>query len=238
MVTTPKNTDAHLASAWTAGIAMLFLGIGLQGATESLVPALRTEVAQIDVGDEVMVEEFEAPAATEEQEVAEETELEEPVEEFEIPPLPEIAAPLTPPEMVELTELEQIVESPPTPVKPPEAKPAPKPRPVARTAPPSARPKSTSGGSGPPQLFTGGGGRGGRFPSPYYPASARSAGLQGSLRLLVTVEPSGLPSAVNVSSSSGHSALDSAARDHVQRRWRWPSGEVRRYIVPVKFVLQ
>jgi protein TonB len=56
--------------------------------------------------------------------------------------------------------------------------------------------------------------------------------------LLVTVEASGLPGAVSVSSSSGHAILDSAARDHVQRRWRWPSGEVRRYIVPIRFVLQ
>jgi TonB family protein len=58
------------------------------------------------------------------------------------------------------------------------------------------------------------------------------------VRLLVTVEASGLPSAVSVTISSGHPELDAAARDQVQRRWRWPAGEVRRYIVPVKFVLQ
>ena len=229
MITTPKNTDAHVASTWTAGIAVLFLGIGLQGATRALIQEVPIQMAQIDLGDEIMVEEFEAPAPTEE---ALELEPLEQIEEVEIPPLPEIAAPLTPPEMVELTPLEPIVEKPPIAKKTPE----PKPRPIERKQPSRPRTQASPGGAGPPQLFSGGGS--GRFPSPSYPASARSAHLQGSLRLLVNVEASGLPSVVNVSTSSGHSILDSAARDHVQRRWRWPSGGARRYIVPIRFVLQ
>lgn len=58
------------------------------------------------------------------------------------------------------------------------------------------------------------------------------------MRLLVTVESSGVPSSVAVQSSSGFSSLDNAARDQVSRRWRWPAGNVRRFIVPVRFVLQ
>jgi protein TonB len=236
MITPPRDTNVHLASSWTVGLALLFLGIGVEGAMSPLLPEVNTDIARIDIGDEVMVEEFNAPASTPEESPPELEE--EAVEEIEIPPLPEIATPLTPPEMVELTPLEPIVEKPAPAVKPPE----PKQRTTQRSAAggkPSTQPRSqggSPGGNGAPQLFTGGGS--GRFPSPFYPASARMAGIQGSVRLLVTVETSGLPSSVSVSSSSGHSILDNAAREHVQSRWRWPAGDVRRYIVPIRFVLQ
>src|SRR4051794_38108614 len=106
MIAAPKDNNVHLASSWTVGLALLFLGLGLQGAMAPLVPDVTTEMAQIDIGDEVMVEEFNAPASTAEESPPE---LEEPIEEVEIPPLPEIATPLTPPEMVELTPLEDVI---------------------------------------------------------------------------------------------------------------------------------
>jgi TonB family protein len=56
--------------------------------------------------------------------------------------------------------------------------------------------------------------------------------------LLVTVESSGTPSGVEVRTSSGHAILDNAARDHLRRNWRWPSGESRLFLVPIKFVLK
>lgn len=237
MILPPKSSSAHLVSAWTAGVASLFLAVGIGGAITPLVPEIQVETPKIDLGDNVMVEEFSAasaPAA----EVPEFQPQEEQVEEVEIPPLPDIAPPLTPPEMVELTTLEPIVERPPAP-PPPEPKPKATPRrasPQPRSTGSSPNGTGTGGGGGAPVLFTGAGG--GNFPSPYYPASARTANKQGTVRLLVTVEANGVPSSVSVSGSSGHSILDSAARDHVQRRWRWPSGPIRRYIVPVRFVLQ
>ena len=79
---------------------------------------------------------------------------------------------------------------------------------------------------------------GGRFPSPSYPSAARSARIDGTVVLLVTVESSGVPSSVEIRTSSGHTLLDTAARDHLRRNWRWPSGESRLFIVPIKFVLQ
>ena len=229
MIAPPQDCNAHLASAWTTGIALVFLGIGMHGAATPLMPEGAAPVTQMVPGAEVLLEEFTPPAAFTADQARPESE--EPVEQIEIPPLPEITAPLTPPEMAELTPLEPIIEKTTPPVvKPPGAKPEER-RPATQP-----RPESTPGGGGAPAMFTGGGS--GRFSPPYYPASARSAGLQGSLRLLVTVEASGLPSAVTVTASSGHAILDSAARDHVQRRWRWPAGEVRRYIVPIRFVLQ
>ncbi len=242
MISAPQNSSAHLASTWTAGIAVLFLGVGIQS---SMAPLESKPVAQVlpsEVGEEIMIVEFDPPdAAPEETQDAPPEEQEAVEEEFEIPPLPEIAAPVTPPEMQEITPLEPLVEPPPAP-KPPEPKPTPKPRqqPVKSGPKPQASSSSTSsagtGGAGPATVFTGGGR--GRFPSPAYPSAARSAGLQGSVRLMVTVETSGLPSSVSVISSSGQATLDNAARDHISRRWRWPSGAVRKYIVPIRFTLK
>jgi protein TonB len=162
------------------------------------------------------------------------------LEEIEIPPLPTIETPLIPPEMAELTPLEPVREDPPAKVEPQKPSPILKPKPATQKNSASKNGnegKTGSGGSSAPTLFSGGG-KSGRFPSPSYPASARSNGLQGFVRLLVVVESSGLPGSVSVESSSGHTSLDSAASDHVRRRWRWPTGEVRRYIVPIRFVLQ
>jgi protein TonB len=239
MILPGKDSNAHLASAWTAGTALLFLGIGLQGAVRPLLPPPTLNQQSAPMVEEIMIEDFDPPAPALEGDTAE---VVEKMADIEIPPLPEITAPITPPEMAEITPLEPDKPPPPAP-KPPEIKP----RPVAKAPPAPSKPRdtptgtktagSTSGASeGAPTLFTGGGR--GRFPAPSYPASARSAKLQGSVRLMVTVEASGLPGAVSVISSSGHTTLDNAARDTISRRWRWPSGSVRKYIVPIRFVLQ
>jgi TonB family protein len=229
MITAPKNSDAHLASTWTAGIAILFLAIGLEGATKPLMPEVPITIAQIDIGDDIMIEEFDAPAPTTEETL--EPEPLEPIEEVEIPPLPEISQPLTPPEMVELTPLEPIVEKPLVAEK----RPDPKPRPVERR--PSAaksQPQSVSSGSaGPPKPFTGSGR--GRFPKPLYPAAALRAGQQGTVQLEVFVGESGLPSSVSLKTSSGYTLLDGSALDTVRRRWRWPAGPARHHILPIRF---
>lgn len=192
---------------------------------------------QIEIGDDVvMVEAFEPPAAAEDAPPEPGEKMIE--EDIAIPPLPEITPPLSPPEMIEITPVEEVIERPkPMPV---EKKPEP-PKPQTKATPrPATKPPTTGGGgsgsSSSPVVFSGGGS--GRFPSPAYPTIARSAKQQGTVRLLVTVEASGVPSSVEVSSSSGFAALDRAARDTIQRRWRWPSGAVRKYIVPVRFVLQ
>jgi periplasmic protein TonB len=228
MILESNTRDAHLISAWTTGLALLCLGVGLHGAAQPLLP-VSDSLVKLDVGDNiVMVESFQAPAAADE--ALPQPEMKE--EDLEIPPLPEITAPLTPPEMVEITpveEVQHVTEQKPVMKKAEPTKPAP------RQAAESAG-QSSSDGSSSPVLFKGGGG--GRFPSPPYPASARSAKQMGTVRLLVTVEPSGIPSSVEVTSSSGFPSLDSAARDTIERRWRWPSGDLRKFIVPVRFVLQ
>lgn len=238
MIRPPQNSNAYLLSTWSTGIALLCLGIGLHGAGAPLLPVAEFRVMPVD--DTVMVEEFTPAPAPADQNVTEPPPP-EPEEDIEIPPLPEITLPLTPPEMVEITPLEEAPPPPPMP-KPAEKKPEPpKPRPEPKPAPraaskPSAPSSGTSSGSSPVTFNRSG--SAGRFPDPPYPASARAAKVQGSVRLLVTVEASGIPSAVEVTSSSGSGALDSAARDTVSRRWRWPAGSVRKFVVPIRFVLQ
>ena len=238
VIQTSKTLNVHLASAWSAGLSLLCLGIGLQGAVTPLLPA--SARAPIPFADEtVMVEVFDPPAAAP---AAEESpvEPEKEEEDIEIPPLLEITPPLTPPEMVELTPLEEVREPPPVP-KP--VTPEPKPKPVQKALPrPAARKPSTNanaggGGNGSaPMEFNGNGKEGGRYPKPTYPSSALRAGQEGMVRLLVTVETSGMPSSIEVTASSGYAVLDRAARDTIQRRWRWPAGPARRYFtVPVYF---
>jgi protein TonB len=174
--------------------------------------------------------------------------------EFAAPETPESAQPTEapkPPEPLELTELPEVPEMPEIPPMPallPLETPSPsrqlpmpnKPMEPAKVNKPETKPIAASpGGTGitpaKPTVFTGGGGS---FPQPTYPASARASRQQGSVRLLVTVEANGSPSTIVVSSSSGHAVLDRAARDVVSRRWKWPAGPIRQYIIPFNFVLK
>ncbi len=224
MIIATKQPQGYFISAWMAGVALLMLIVGVHGAVQPLLPKAEPLAEKFAAGDEVMLEQFNPPALAQESH-----EEQPPIEEhdIEIPPLPVMQPPLTPPEMVEITPLEQ----PPPMLTKPKLKPKPEPKSVAAPSKPS------SGSSeGAITTFTGGGS--GSFSSPSYPASARAARQQGSVRLLVTVEASGLPSSVSVETSSGFAPLDAAARDHISRTWRWPAGEVRRYIVPVRFVLK
>ena len=238
MIVEPKTSSAYLISAWSAGIALLCLGVGLHGATTPWVPTNEEIIPRAVIDDTVMVETFQpasAAAAPEESPPIPETKD----EDLEIPPLPPLTPSLTPPEMVEITPLD---EAPPPPMpKPVEKKPEPpKPAPVPKPAPRQAAKlasSNTSGSSSSPVTFNRAGSAG-RVPDPIYPASARAAKQQGTVRLLVTVEASGIPSSVAVTTSSGSGALDSAARDTVSRRWRWPAGSVRKFVIPVRFVLQ
>ena len=263
----PKNTHSGEFSLWSAGIATLFLAIGLSGAVRPLQETLLTTVPVAVPAQTVELVDFSEPAAASDTPsdvppvnpaAAESLASEEPV-------VPELVSALEPTVMPELIPEKEILPKPeampeptrPEPVAAQETHRAEKPavarRPNAKAAgagSSTSRADSTSGqvtgtgshssnsvGSGTaPQVFRGSGN--GKFPAPRYPNAALSSRAQGEVRLLVTVESSGLPGSVVVAQSCGHSILDKAAREQVQRRWRWPDGSVRRYIVPIKFVLQ
>ncbi len=56
-------------------------------------------------------------------------------------------------------------------------------------------------------------------PPPPYPAALRQSGIEGTVRLRVTLAPSGQPLSVTILQSSGHSQFDSSAKDWVLRHW-------------------
>lgn len=236
MIAPPKTRNAHLLSAWGAGVALLFLGIGLHGAVQPLIPVATEFTPRTVPPEEIMIEEFQPPPAPAAAEAAEPVAQDPAIEEIEIPSVPEIAEPIMPPEMVDITPLEPILENPkPVPATQPPVR---KPAALARPPAPSPRPATpgTSSGSGAPALVSGRGK--GRFPEPYYPASARKAGLQGRVHLQVTVEANGEPSSVVVTKSCGHAVLDAAARNSVLRRWRWPTGQVRQLPIIIHYNLE
>ena len=79
-------------------------------------------------------------------------------------------------------------------------------------------------------------------PPPEYPATSRRMGEEGRVVLRVFVEASGLPSRVEIKSSSGFTRLDQAARD-VVTQWRFvPARQGEEKIaawvlVPIQFTL-
>lgn len=81
-----------------------------------------------------------------------------------------------------------------------------------------------------------------RRPQLRYPAHAKKARLQGTVYLRVLIGPDGTPREVTIDRSSGHEALDAAAREAVLKSLFRPyreNGEARLAvaIVPVEFSL-
>ncbi len=210
------------------------LACGTYGALHPLLPPDEDTYQITANGEDIAILDFQPSAGApgpQELAVAEEA---PPEEDVEIPPLPEFAAVLTPAEVPDLLELE--TPPPPKPAAAPSPKPKTEPR---RSHKSSSAEHSVAGGGGnggSPTVMSGIGG--GRFPAPSYPSAARALRQQGMVRLLITVETNGLPTSVDVLSSSGFGSLDSAALDQVRRRWRWPSGAERRYIAPIRFELR
>lgn len=228
MIVPPKQDRRHLATDWMAGIALAMVIAGAFGASQPLLPRGGGTMARLDSGSEVLLEQFDPPSAASGDESPELQSVEEP--DIEIPPLPAIQTPLVPPEMIELTPLD---ESPPPSVVARQDPAQPK-SPFEPRRTPASNPGAEAAGAA--TTFTGGGS--GRFPPPTYPLLARANREQGIVKVLVMVEANGLPSSVTIQSSSGYPTLDNAARDQITRRWRWPVGGVRHYIVPVRFILQ
>ena len=171
-------------------------------------------------------------------------------------PTPELAAPEPPPpaDLAEPAPARVAVAPEPLPVeipKPPRAKPLP-PRPRVAAITPPVEPV-TSGTTEPqvaalspptapvvaPRPVSGIAGN----PAPEYPMEARRRGFEGKVVLRVEVSAAGRPLQVTVLTSSGHSSLDQAALDAVER-WRFePATQAGQAVagaanVPVQFRLE
>lgn len=72
----------------------------------------------------------------------------------------------------------------------------------------------------------------------FYPAEAIAKGLEGDVRLLLTLDQDGGILDAQVVSSSGHRLLDQAALDAAHAMRRVPNTGMRELILPVEFRLQ
>lgn len=238
--------------SWLVGITTCFLTVGVIGLLASHLPPIHLKsLGDLDESTEVpMVETSMAELLSMAETSTEQSADVEPVLPVEIPNTVE-----TPPENLDLPEIaeamtmEDIFAVPTAPkiedaLRPvdPVVKPKPTPTPqrtrTAAVASSSGTRSSTSqagtlGGTG-----TAGSGGKGKFPQPSYPDFARSAGMQGTVRLSISVGPSGMVEGVTVVGSTGFSSLDEYAASWVRRNWQWPGGAAHRYTLPLTFRLR
>lgn len=157
--------------------------------------------------------------------------------------LPDLAEVLTADDLFEIPAAPPVEEML-TPATPRRAEPPPASTPRRSTAPATASRSPSTGAATGSSGGTGGTGTSSRgsskgyFPSPPYPAAARSRGMQGTVYLSITFSSDGSVSSASVSRSSGYSELDRAASDWVRRRWRGPAGQAGTFRQPVQFRLR
>ncbi|WP_395735752.1 energy transducer TonB [Prosthecobacter sp.] len=238
--------------SWMVGITASFLTVGVIGMFAADLPPIHLKsLEDLDQAEEIpMVETSMAELLSMAETSTEQSADAEPVLPVEIPDTVE-----TPPENLDLPEIaeamtmEDVFAVPTAPkiedaLRPvdPEVKPRPAPTPqrtrTAAVASSSGTRSSTSqagtaGGTG-----TAGSGGKGKFPQPGYPDFARSAGMQGTVRLSISVGPSGMVEGVTVVGSTGFSSLDEYAASWVRRNWQWPGGAAHRYTLPLTFRLR
>jgi TonB family protein len=238
--------------SWVLAVTGSCLGVGVVGLARPVEWVARVPVTAALVAEEEMpMLELagEAAALGEEGEATEVAEEEVGVEAF-----PEVAVALTVEDvfavpaavpMEPMLREERVArDAAPRAVAPPVAtrKPA-----VSRGGPGAGagtgRPTGSAQGTG--EGSTGGGtagaGRGrtaGYFPTPPYPAQARSRGQQGTVQLLIVFGADGRVTSATVSRSSGFSDLDRAAAVWVRRHWRGATGQVGSFRLPVHFQLR
>lgn len=130
--------------------------------------------------------------------------------------LPPSPAPVEAPSRPAPTPVPRVVETPlPAPVATPVEVPVaiaavPSAAPVAAPAPAPAAPAATEGALAYVDA-----------PQPRYPRAALQSRAEGTVLLRVRVGRDGLPQSVEIARSSGHAALDDAARRQVLRHWRF-----------------
>lgn len=234
--------------SWIVGITGSFLTAGIVGVFADDLPPIHMRTLEGEIDETPMDETSMAELMAMGDNAAESTEP-EPVETLEIPEVVE-----TPPENLDLPEIAEAmtaedifavptapkIEDALRPVDPEKRQLTPTPKrtkvgPVATSkgTGASSTQAGTAGGSG-----IGSGTGKGRFPPPPYPEFARSAGMQGTVRLSISVSAAGVVEGVSVISSTGYSSLDESAASWVRRNFRWPaSATSHRHTLPLTFRL-
>jgi len=238
--------DVPVGLAWLLGSSTTFLTIGIVGMFAADLPPISLKSASdLKVDSEL-------PAIETTMAELQALNAEEPAEAEDAPPesppeVPEVVE--TPPTNLELPEVaeamtvQDIFAIPTAPkietaLKPidPEVKPKPRPTPTprpsstTRTTPSSGTAAGTSSSRSTGRMVT---------PAPPYPSFARARSMQGTVRLSISVGPSGAVEGASVIGSTGFSELDKYAAGWVRRNWRFPAtGEGKRYTLPLKFQLR
>ncbi len=240
--------EALIGLSWIVGITGTCLAVGIIGMFAADLPPihLRSLADLENLAEAPMIEtsmaELQTLDATEQEVTPDESVL--PVEipdAIETPPenldLPEIAEAMTVEDIFAIPTAPRIEDA----LRPvdPVVKPKPPPAPTRTRTPTTAGTRSSTQQAGAPGGTGGTTGTGrGKFPTPPYPGFARSAGMQGTVRLSISVGPSGAVESVTVTSSTGYSSLDDYAASWVRRNWRWPGGAASRYTLPLTFRLR
>ncbi len=237
--------------SWIVGISGSFLTVGVIGMFAADLPPIHLktledldETTELPMVETSMAELLSMEASAQQSAETPEVLPVEIPEVIETPPenlnLPEIAEAMTMEDIFAIPTAPKI-EDALRPVDPVIKQQQPKQAPSrSRTAPVASKggtgsstsQSGTAGGGG-----TAGSGGKGKFPQPSYPEFARSAGMQGTVRLSISVGASGGVEGVSVISSTGFSALDDYAASHVRRNWHFPPGTAHRYSLPLTFRL-
>ena len=234
--------------SWIVGITGSFLTVGVIGMFADDLPPIHLKTLEdLDNAIDLPMEEApmgelgsmemssEQPAETDPVLPVEMPEANEaPLENLD---LPEIAEAMTMEDVFAVPTAPKIEDAlrPIDPVARPKATPSPR----TTSAPRSSGSRSNitqTGASG----GGGSGGSGGKIvrPQPSYPEFARTAGMQGTVRLSISVGPSGAVEGVSVINTTGFSSLDEYAASWVRRNWHFPPGTSHRYTVPLTFRLR
>lgn len=246
------------------GTLATWLSVAGFGTVGIVIPVTQELVALADKTDPykdlestVMTEPFTGPELapaqeTDQGDTGEADEVDTPLAEQETLPAP--------PEMPEVTETTPLPEIPdmPTPAPaetpapaPTKPRPAPKPnnKPPTRSNMPTSRTGATTRGKEDAKGKLGNGGQnggsgmsdakrlaGGRMPPPSYPAEARSKGQTGTIIVEFVVGENGSVVSAYAKSSSPWPLLNESALRAV-RRWKFPPGQVTKYVRPIVFKL-
>lgn len=256
----PRRREDLARWSWLVAITGCFLAVGIIGLQGDLGPSamLRSFVAPQSLLDSasdsaVMADlvSSDAPEETTTDTVLEVVqEIPPPVELVsEAPEIPDLVEALAVEDLFMLSTAPKIEEAlrpiDPTPPKPVVQRTTP--TPSKRTSTPSKSTSKSTGSSSGSGTGTGAGGNGGGsgtgggafvIPRPTYPSSLRSLGVQGTVRLRITVGTSGRATSVTVIGTSGNSTLDQYAAGWVRRNGKAPPGAVRTVIAPLSFVLR
>ena len=253
---TLKSNEDQAGWSWLLAFTACFLVVGIIGLQGGLGPdvvlrSYQPPSAMLDsAADSAVMADLVSTEAAEEitPEVAMEVAQ-------EIPPavelvtqtqeLPDLVEALATEDLFTLSTAPKIEEAlrpkDPSPQKP-EVRRTPTPTPASSTSKrtTSTRTSGAGSGTGASGSGSGSGSGGGAFiiPRPTYPSSLRSLGVQGTVRLRITVGTSGRASSVTVIGTSGNSTLDQYAAGWVRRNGKAPPGEVRTVIAPLSFVLR